>query len=677
MTTHQSQSINRGVPLILAPAGNKASFLAALSAEADAVYCGLKTFSARMEAKNFSVEELVPLTELAREKGTRVYVTMNSLLKPGELNTAGRLLDQLNRQVKPDALIIQDLSVVNLALETGFSGEIHLSTLASVTFPQALKEIRKKLGARIRCVVLPREIGIDAIKNMAQACPPELDLEVFIHGALCYGVSGRCYWSSYLGGKSGLRGRCVQPCRRLYTQSDSPGETEKKGKRFFSCQDLSLDVLVKALLSVPKIKAWKIEGRKKSPHYVFYTVTAYRMLRDHGNDPQMKKAALGLLSQSLGRPGTHYYFLPQRPQNPIDIHAQTGSGLFAGKLKGEKQSPYLVPRTELLPGDMLRIGYEDDSRHSVRKVGKYVPKGGRLHLNFFSPKPDGGPVQKTFSYKDAPVFLTDRREKALQEMLSELEKKLGDPPGPKASNFQIKETGFSKKNPVYSEIRIKRKFGKSNQKHTGIWLPKSPDSQLISNRQPAWWWLPPVIWPEEEKQWRSAVDTVLKKGARHFVLNSPWQIALFSNSKDLNLWAGPFCNLTNSLSVRIMETLGFSGAVVSPELGREDILQFPKYSPLPLGIVISGNWPLCISRIPPENLKPDTPFTSPKGEQAWFRKYDDTIWVYPNWKLDIREKKQMLRKAGYSMFVHLSEPVPETVQLKKRPGIWNWNLNIL
>lgn len=676
MTHDPSQMINQTSPFILAPAGNRGSFLAALSAGAEGIYCGLKMFSARMEAKNFSVEELVPLTELAHEKGTRVYITMNSLLKPEELNPAGKLLDQLNRRVKPDGLIIQDLSLLNLARETGFSGEIHLSTLAAVTFPQALREIRKKLTPRVRCVVLPREIGIDAIKDMAQACPPDLDLEVFIHGALCYGVSGRCYWSSYLGGKSGLRGRCVQPCRRLYTQTGFP-EAPEKGKRFFSCQDLSVDVLVKALLSVPKIKAWKIEGRKKGPHYVFYTVTAYRMLRDHGNDPQMKKAALGLLSQSLGRPGTHYYFLPQRPQNPIDIHAQTGSGLFAGKIKGGKQSSYLVPRTELLPGDMLRVGYEDDSRHSIRKVGRYVPKGGRLHVNFFSPKSAEGSDGKAVSYKDAPVFLTDRREKALQEMLSELEKKLGDQPRPGVSNFQIKETGFSKNKPAYSEIRIKRRFGRSDQKHTGIWLPKLPDSQFISNPQPAWWWLPPVIWPEEEKQWKAAIDTVIKKGARHFVLNTPWQTAFFTDTKALDLWAGPFCNLTNSLSVRIMETLGFSGAIISPELGQEDILQFPKKSPLPLGIVISGNWPLCISRILPENLKPDTPFASPKGEQAWFRKYNDTIWVYPNWKLDIREKKEALRKAGYSMFVHLSEPVPETVQLKKRPGVWNWNLNVL
>ncbi|OQY04275.1 MAG: peptidase U32, partial [Desulfobacteraceae bacterium 4572_123] len=197
-------------PEILAPAGSRASFLAALAAGADAVYCGLKSFSARMQAKNFKTEELAALTELAHEQGARVYVTLNSMLKPDDLNPVGRILTRLERDVHPDALIVQDPAMVKLARQTGFSGELHLSTLANATFPAALKNIRAALDADR--VVLPRELNVDEIKTMARACPKDLKLETFIHGALCYGVSGRCYWSSYYGGKSGLRGRCVQPC---------------------------------------------------------------------------------------------------------------------------------------------------------------------------------------------------------------------------------------------------------------------------------------------------------------------------------------------------------------------------------------------------------------------------------------------------------------------------------
>ena len=135
-------------PSILAPAGNKASFLAALAAGADEIYCGLRQFSARMEAKNFSIEELIPLTLLAHDKGVKIYVALNALLKPNDLNMAGELLQQLERHVKPDGIIIQDLGFVQLARQTGFSGELHFSTLSNVSFSTALQIFKKSLGVR-------------------------------------------------------------------------------------------------------------------------------------------------------------------------------------------------------------------------------------------------------------------------------------------------------------------------------------------------------------------------------------------------------------------------------------------------------------------------------------------------------------------------------------------------
>ena len=202
-------------PEILAPAGDTPSFLAALAAGADAVYVGLKHFSARMEAENFGIGELTRLTDLAHEEGRRVYVAMNTLIKPGEIGAAWRLAARLARRVRPDGLIIQDPGLIDLARQAGFAGGIALSTLANVTHPLALEEA-KRLGASR--VILPRELSIDEIRAMGAACPEGLELELFVQGALCYCVSGRCYWSSYMGGKSGLRGRCVQPCRRVYSE---------------------------------------------------------------------------------------------------------------------------------------------------------------------------------------------------------------------------------------------------------------------------------------------------------------------------------------------------------------------------------------------------------------------------------------------------------------------------
>ena len=650
-------------PFILAPAGNKASFLAALAAGADAVYCGLKQFSARMEAPNFSLEELAPLTRLAHDKGTKVYVALNSLLKAEDLSKAGWLLEQLNRWVKPDAIIIQDLSLIQLARQTGFSGRLHLSTLSNVSFAAALKLVKKNLG--IDRIVLPRELNIDEIKVMALACPKGLDLEVYIHGALCYGVSGRCYWSSYLGGKSGLRGRCVQPCRRVYTQKE-------QSNRFFSCQDLSLDVLVKVLLAVPKVRAWKIEGRKKGPHYVFYTVKAYRILRDQGSDPKMKRQAQQLLSRALGRIGTHYNFLPQRPQNPVSLDSQTGSGLLVGRIKGTQQRPFLTPKKELLPGDVLRLGYEDEAWHGINRIGKYVPKGGRFFLKPFSKR---GPAKGT------PVFLIDRKERALEKMLSKLEEELTKTVGLKIPPpvFSARLPKRSRKRVAVLDLHVYRRLGRAKSRgQTGLWLPLQARKRLpkgLGSR--LWCWLPPVIWPEEEPQLKELVDFVLKKGVRNFVLNAPWQRALFPIPKRLNLWAGPFCNIANTLAIKTLASLDFKGVIVSPELGRQDYFLLPKQSPLPLGIIISGNWPLCVSRSLSENIKTEKHFISPKGEEAWVRKYGSDYWVYPNWILDIRAQQEALKKAGYSMFVHLVEPLPKGVKLKKRPGIWNWNLDLL
>jgi putative protease len=203
--------------------------------------------------------------------------------------------------------------------------------------------------------------------------------------------------------------------------------------------------------------------------------------------------------------------------------------------------------------------------------------------------------------------------------------------------------------------------------------------------------LPPAVWPEEENEIQTLVGHVLKRGSKNFVLNSPWQMAHFlepnhsvgsqpsnfsSYAKDLNLWAGPFCNLANALAIGVAKSLGFSGVIISPELGGKDFLLIPKQTSLPLGIVVSGSWPLCVSRTISENIKMAKPFTSPRGEQGWIQKTGSNFWVYPNWKLDIGIKMNELKRAGYKLFVRLNEPVPKGVKLKQRPGMWNWDVEL-
>ncbi len=654
---------SKDAPLILAPAGNRAAFLAALAAGADAVYCGLKSYSARAEAKNFTLPELAALTQLAHREGMRVHVAFNAMLTAGDLPHAAGLLQGLVRHVQPDALIVQDMAMIGLARQHGFQGELHLSTLANASFARALGWIRRHLA--VDQVVVPRELDIDEIRALGDACPDGLGLEVFVHGALCYSVSGRCYWSSFLGGRSGLRGRCVQPCRRQYRQRND-------ARRHFSCMDLSHDVLVKVLGTIPQVRTWKIEGRKKGPHYVYYTVRAYRMLRDEGHDPQKKREALQLLEQSLGRPATHYRFLPQRPQTPLQPGTPTGSGLLVGTVKGPAHSPYIAPRQPLLAGDVLRVGYEDDAGHAIVRVRQPVGRNGRLP---FRPGRGGHSGSRT------PVFLTDRREPALQRRLTVLEKALPDlteaPPREPSAGIRLPQPirlkGQTPRDMVVRHT-ADRKGAKAIQ---GVWVSARAVPQAPSKAWAAvWWWLPPVIWPTAEDGIKTLVERLLKGGARHFVLNAPWQAGLFAHPEKLILWAGPFCNLGNPLALDLLKQAGFAGAFVSPELGRETFLELPKISPLPLGMVLSGLWPLALSRVLSEAIDPGQPFTSPRGEQAWVKRWEDTFWLFPNWRLDLSSQRRVLEKAGYQWFAHLEEPLPKTVKLKDRPGLWNWNIGL-
>jgi U32 family peptidase len=652
--------MNNNKPLILSPAGDRLSFLAAIAAGADAVYCGLKNFSARMQANNFSVSELAELTDFAHKKNVKVYITLNSLLKPDEIKNAGNLIIKLYKFVKPDALIIQDIGFIKIAEDAGFPlNKIHLSTLANVSFPLGLKAAQK-LGAG--AVVLPREFTIDEIKAVAKICDKNLNLEVFIHGALCYSISGRCYWSSYLGGKSGLRGWCVQPCRRIY-------EYKGQKRKFFSCEDFSIDVLAKLLLKIPEIKAWKIEGRKKGPHYVYYTTTAYKMLRDAPNDSSIKKEATNLLKNALNRKTTHYNFLPQRRFNPVDTKEYTASGLLIGKIKGGKKNPYLIPNDELFEKDILRIGFEDEKRHKIIKIRKYIPKRGKFYIQTSS---------KNIDYSDAPVFLMDRREKELENMIEALEKEI------KPLNIDIKNVKFEEKNfAPLKKISFSKEIylykGLPSKKPIGITACmldfESAKKAVKKNASNTWWWLPPAIFPDDEKNILIAIDLLLKKKAKTFVLNALWQRAFFDNKK-VKLIAGPFCNIANQYAVFKAKEIGFEGVIVSPELCEKDYIKLAKKSPLPLGIVISGSFPLGISRILSDDLKLNAPFISPKNETAFVKKYGSCFFIYPNWALDLSSKKNVLQKAGFSFFVHMMELFERDIKMKQRKSLWNWKLGL-
>ena len=665
-------------PEILAPAGDMPSALAGLAAGADALYLGLKHFSARMQAENFATGELAGLTELAHAEGRRVYVAMNTLIKPGEAGQALRLVRRLALNVQPDALIVQDPAMLDLARQAGFQGELHLSTLANVTHPKALASARD-LGANR--VILPRELSLDEVRQMNDACPQGLDLEIFVHGALCFCVSGRCWWSSYMGGKSGLRGRCVQPCRRVYAQKGREG-------RFFSCMDLSLDVLTRGLLPLERLRSWKIEGRKKGPHYVYYVTSAYRLLRDEPDNPDARREAERIIGLALGRPGTRSLFLPGKAESPTGPpfakEAQTSSGLLCGRVSKNEDGRYeITPRLPLLPKDYLRVGYEDESWHCTLSVPAPVALGKSFVLSLPRGKhPKAG----------TPVFLIDRKEAELTSLLADWGRDLQSRGKEKTDSEDVSalqpvmpaplRAGGGKPLDVLLRGSLPHgKEGKSGLKPgtvQGLWLsPKAlrEVSRTLFNRMS--WWLPPVIWPDEEETWTKLILAARRGGARHFVCNAPWQASFFSKGDGLSLTAGPFCNIANAPAIALLAQMGFEAAIISPELGEEDILALPGQSPLPLGIVLDGFWPMGISRHQAAPLKAQDGFQSPKGEEFWMRRYGQNTWIYPAWPLDLTARRPALERAGYLTFVHIEEHPPKGLEQAKRESEFNWKVDLL
>ena len=195
---------------LLAPAGTLAAFAAALEAGADAVYVGAPGLNARALARDFTFAEIAAMTRHAHEQGRRLYVAMNSLVKEGELRLALENLEALAR-IGPDALIIQDLGLLHLARRFFPELRLHASTLMTATSSLAASRFAS-LG--FRRVVLARELSLAEIRTIGERSGVEL--EIFIHGAMCFSYSGLCRFSSLHGGKSSLRGQCVQPCRRRY-----------------------------------------------------------------------------------------------------------------------------------------------------------------------------------------------------------------------------------------------------------------------------------------------------------------------------------------------------------------------------------------------------------------------------------------------------------------------------
>ena len=262
---------------LLAPAGTFEKMQSAFKFGADAVYFAGKKFGLRAFAGNFDDDEIKTAVEYAHERGKKVYITINILAHEEDFNGLGEYVLSL-QNAGVDAVIVSDIGVISYIREIAPNLDIHVSTQANILNSYSINFLAK-MG--VKRIILARELSLNEIKEIKKKIPPEIELETFVHGAMCISYSGRCLLSNYLAGRDSNRGACVQPCRWQYTITEKSRQGEQyeiqednRGTYILNSKDLCLIEHLSELKEAG-ICSFKIEGRMKSEYYVATVVNAY------------------------------------------------------------------------------------------------------------------------------------------------------------------------------------------------------------------------------------------------------------------------------------------------------------------------------------------------------------------------------------------------------------------
>ena len=335
---------------ILAPAGSFECLEAAMSAGADAVYVGGDQFSARAYAHNFDQDELIRAIDYVHLLGRKLYLTVNILLKESEMQPCLDWLLPLYEQGL-DAVIVQDLGLCKALRENFPDLPVHASTQMSIASYAGMK-LLKDYG--IKRVIPARELSLDEIEKLTSS--GEMEIEAFVHGAMCYAYSGKCLFSSFLGNRSGNRGRCAQPCRLSYRN-----EGDHDSCYWLSMQDLSMITRIPELIRAGVV-SFKIEGRMKSADYVYTVTSLYRKYtdlylkqseNDSASDPVVSQKDLNLLaSYSRTLTGSGYY---DRRNGPSMI-TKNDPSFRAGSKENKSPSRFVVPPVPVSASVLIREG---------------------------------------------------------------------------------------------------------------------------------------------------------------------------------------------------------------------------------------------------------------------------------------------------------------------------------
>ena len=575
---------------ILAPAGTYDALVAAVRCGADAVYLGGQELNARRNAGNFTFEELQKAAAYCHARGVKVHMTLNTLASDEELTDAAQRAIRQACQVGVDALIIQDLGVFRLARQCAPAMPLHASTQMSVHTLAGVKELAAMGFTR---AVLARELSLEEIEAIAAQSP--IELEVFIHGALCMSVSGQCLMSAMLGSRSANRGLCAQPCRLPFAAPDGTGHD-------LSLKDLSATEYI-ARLHRAGVCSFKIEGRMKRPEYVAAAVTACRKALAGEADPALQEQLRSVFSRSGFTRG---YF-----------DGSLGREMFGTRRKEDVTAaqPVLKELHRLYEKETPRVGVEmafcaregEPASLSVKASGASVfaqseataVKAEKVPLTkervVEQLKKCGGtpfePTQIDVELDDGislPLScLNALRREALERLTERLEQ-------PKQRVFSpvLVENGVKKVNKATCFARFSALSQVENLSTNveNYILPLEQAAPIDGKTVIAE--LPTVFFGQEDKV-REQIETAKARGVR-CLCAATLDGARLAKETGMDFWFGLGSNVFNTLSLLQAEDLGAKAVILSPEMTLRQVSRLG--GAIGRGLITYGRLPLMTTR---------------------------------------------------------------------------------
>jgi putative protease len=625
---------------LLAPVGTIEAFHAATDAGANAVYLGLGNFNARQRQKNFTAQTLSYIIPYAQQKNIKVYVTMNTLVKDGEIPLF--LSDcTILKQLKPDALIIQDWGMAAILHKYFPEMPIHASTQMAIHNSMQMK-FAEDFG--ISRVVPARELTLSEIRKINNKT--KCEIELFVHGALCYSISGRCLASSYLGGASGNRGHCTQVCRRYYA------ETPQKKGFYFSPKDFWAIDFLEEYQNIA-IASLKIEGRMKGAEYVYSVVSAYRDFIDNKIDSDTAKERL---SHDFGRQKCTFLLNGESSDGIVSMARQAGTGNYAGKVAGINGKEIILELEGEMPqiGDRLRFHTVDGVEGEVVKAENVICEKDSNLVRLI--------INGNFKIdNDGALFIISRQNPMIKQWKTrkihinprKFDAKKGIPAGKIMAEVDrtINNVGKPQLYLRGDSIEWLRRF--KSVKHANYILSVSKnlakidiEKEISANFTKQIIIALPQFIPENDiSYWKTAVENYKKSGITKFMISNLGDKDFFAKTDkifaDYPLWT------LNRWTQKFLSDENFAGFSYSPE---DDILNLKRIGN-PNGLFyVFMKVPLFVSRVKPV-LQDTKSVIDTFGEKFTMKTKDGLAYLLGDGILGLTHRIDKLQEFGIKKFV--------------------------